>query len=161
MKQMEESLSLRPVEPRERELLWALLQEELEELLPYYPEELDDRGQVPYPWFEAYFSEETRSALLIQQGAAIVGFALINDYSCLGEALDHSLAEFYIRPAFRRRGLGREAVAAIFRRYPGRWELKFHRENRAAEALWLRATEPWRPLRRPWEEDVVLSFTVD
>lgn len=158
---MEEKLSLRPVLPQERELLWGLLQEELRELLPYYPEELDEQGQLPYPWFEAYFTEEARSALLIQQGAALVGFAMINDYSCLGEPIDHSLAEFYIRPAWRRRGLGRKAAEAIFHRFPGRWELKFHRENQAAGALWTRATQAWQPLRRPWEEDLLLSFTVD
>jgi hypothetical protein len=69
-----------------------------------------------------------------------VGFAFIRDPASTGSA-EHQLAEFYIEPDSRRLGIGRRAAAAIWRRFPGQWELQVHARNSAAVQFWASCAE--------------------
>ena len=42
----------------------------------------------------------------------------------------------YVTPGSRRAGIGREAVASIWRRFPGAWELQIHARNNTARQFW-------------------------
>ena len=95
-----------------------------------------------------------------EAGGETAGFALVNRFSALGEAPDHAMAEFFLLPGWRGKGLGLAFAQEIFRQRPGSWEIKYHRENRPAGALWSRAAEPFRPRVTPLGEEVVLSFVV-
>ena len=57
--------------------------------------------------------------------------------------------------------LARQAAALLFQAHPGRWELKFSRENIAARYFWLSVTQDFRPeyISLP-EGEEVLSFSV-
>ena len=48
---------LRPVKPEERELLWNINQKYLYEMTFYYPDELDDQGNLHYGYFDEYFKD--------------------------------------------------------------------------------------------------------
>lgn len=142
---MTEPLHLRPVSPADKDILWALLQAHLSELSPYYGDPPHTQDCFPYPYFEDYFSDAARRAYFLVQGGRSVGFALLNQHSPLGRDLDWAMAEFYIRPAHRRQGLARQAASLLFRAHPGRWELKFSRENTAARRFWLSVTKDFCP----------------
>ena len=142
---MTEPLQLRPVYPFEKESLWALLQEYLAELSSYYGDSADDQGLFPYPYFEDYFSQPSRRVYFLMHKNLAVGFALLNQYSPLGRAVDWAMAEFYIKPTHRRQGLARQAASLLFRTHPGRWELKFSRENTAARRFWFSVTGDFLP----------------
>ena len=55
-------ITLHPVKPEEKEILWNYLQKYLYELSGIYGLELDENGNFPYPYFEPYFSDEKRRA---------------------------------------------------------------------------------------------------
>ncbi len=158
---MTEPLSLRPVYPSEKESLWTFLQEYLAELSSYYGDSTDDQGHFPYPYFEDYFTQPSRRAYFLIHKNIVVGFALLNRHSPLGRDIDWAMAEFYIKPAHRRQGLARQAATLLFQSHPGRWALKFSRENRPACHFWLSVTQDFRPERIPLPEgEEALSFTV-
>ncbi len=115
----------------------------IDSLLDEYLLELSNHRDVPSgattsascPYLDAYWSEPGRHAFIIQHGGHTVGFALIRDPISTGSAV-HQLAEFYIKPERRRLGIGRRAVCALWKRFPGQWELQIHTRNVAAVQFW-------------------------
>ena len=99
-------LSWRPVAQTDRQRLWNLFQKYLYEMTNYYDHELDGEGNYRYGYFDRYFEEPDREALFLWDGDTLVGFAMLNRHSCLGETVDHALAEFTIFPMYRRQHLG-------------------------------------------------------
>lgn len=151
---------LTAVSPQNKQLLSLLLQEYLAETAIFYGDRPDENGRYPYPYLDLYFSDPERKAYFIASADAPAGFVLINRFSVFGDDVDWSVAEFYIRPAFRRQGLGRSVMEEIFRRHKGRWELVFSLENNAAEAFWRSVTAPFSPSGILWNSQAVLSFPV-
>lgn len=152
-------IRLENVSPEKRELLWNIHQKYLYELTNYYNDEMDGNGNYPYAYFDAYFTEPDRSALLIYDDLTLIGFARLNQRSYVNERPDHVLAEFTIFPAYRRKRLGEEAAERIFRTYGGRWELKYSDRNAGAKAFWDKVTGAYCPVRRGYGADeTVLSF---
>ena len=151
-------IALKAVKEEEREQLWQLLQDYLAEIALFYGEERED-GVYPYRYFDAYFTEKERKALFLYEGETLLGFALLNPYSYIGESPDLVLAEFSVLPPFRRAGKGREAAEAILAAYPGKWEIKYHQRNTAAGKLWRSLTESCSPAKHLLgAEEIVLSF---
>lgn len=155
------TLALTPVSPSRRPQLWALLQQYLGELAQYYHDQPDENGCYPYPWLDSYFSDPERAALFLEADEETAGFALINRFSAIGEAPDHAMAEFFLLPERRRKGLGLAFARELFRQHPGSWEIKYHRGNPAARGLWDKATAPYSPKSTALGEETVLSFTVN
>jgi predicted acetyltransferase len=69
-----------------------------------------------------------------------VGFAMVRAGSQLPgrAAADFSMAEFFIARAWRRRGVGQEAVRLIFDRFAGRWHIMEYLRNPGAVNFWRR-----------------------
>ena len=144
-----------------RDLLWKLLQQYLEEMAQYYDLARDTDGNYPYKYFESYFIEADRKAYLICDGQNPAGFALVNPYAYLGEAVDHVLAEFFILPKYRKKHLGTEAAQQILQSFPGRWEIKYSERNTAAAKFWNRVTAQYNPIKYSMDEnETVLAFSV-
>lgn len=141
--------------------LWTLLQSYLGELSAWYGDQPDRTGTYPYPWLDSYFTDPDRAALFLQEGGETAGFALVNRFSALGESPDHAMAEFFLLPERRRKGLGLAFARELFRQHPGSWEIKYHRGNPAARGLWDKATAPYSPKSTALGEETVLSFTVN
>lgn len=117
------------------ELINSLLDEYLLELSSYRYVPSGATTSASYPYLDAYWSEPRRHAFIIQYGGHFVGFALTRDPTSTKSAV-YQLAEFYIKPESRRLGIGRCAVRAIWRRFPGQWELQVHSRNSAAVQFW-------------------------
>ena len=144
----------------ERELLWNLHQKFLYEMTGYYANEMDERGNIQFGDFDAYFTDPRRSALLIRHDGRLAGFALVHPYSNLDETPDHVLAAFTVFPSLRRRHIAVQAAQAILTRYQGRWEIKYNEKNTAARGLWHMVTAPYGPRAVSLNaEETVLTFT--
>ncbi len=155
-------IGLSQVCPEGRPLLWRLLQDYLRELSRWYDISPDSDGNYPYRWFDAYFSEPDRVALLILEGDIPVGFALLNAHSCIGEAPDHAMAEFTVLPAYRGRGIATQAVQCIMAQFPGRWEIKYSVKNTAARRLWNGIAKKYNPqVHDLGHEEIVLAFSTE
>ncbi len=117
------------------DLIKSLLDEYLLELGSYRDVPSGTITSAPYSYLDAYWSESGRYAFIIQYGGHSVGFALIRDPASTESAV-YQLAEFYIKPESRRLGIGRSAVRAILKQFPGQWELQVYAQNSAAVQFW-------------------------
>lgn len=110
----------------------------LKSLLDEYLAEMAGGGAVePYGYFDCYWTEtEARWPYLIDLEGTWAGFVLVNTWSPSGRGTDFAIAEFYVRPEFRRLGIGRAAAYTIFRTRSGVWELSVEPSNHSARAFW-------------------------
>ncbi len=133
------SVDLREARLGNREVIAALLDGYLDELADHRDFAAGATDSRSYPYLDAYFSEPGRYPFLIWHQGKVAGFALIRGPVSTG--LAWQVAEFYVVPDSRRLGIGREAIAAIWRRFPGAWELQVHTRNSAARQFWMSCVE--------------------
>ncbi len=92
-----------------------------------------------------FFQDRYANPLLLLDSGARVGFALVltpnqrlpaRAVSVSGHAIDYRMAEFYVVPSARRRGVGRMAAHLIFSRFAGQWETSEAMSNLPAVTFW-------------------------
>ena len=146
--------------PENRDLLWNILQKYLYEMTACYNDEMDAAGNYQYGYFNAYFSEAERKALLIYHDNSLTGFAMINPYSYLGETPDFVMAEFTIFPMYRGKHVASEAAGMMIDTYRGQWEIKYHEKNLPAKRLWYKVAGIYCPRRVKFNDsETVLCFS--
>ena len=96
----------------------------------------DTNGHVPYRYFDQYWSEPERFPFGIWVDDELCGFCLLRDS---GE--QWNIAEFFVAPVHRRKGIGAASVSALkeFCRLDGRYqaiEASTLRFNARALAFW-------------------------
>lgn len=122
-------------------------------------------GRFVYKELPLYWVEPGRHAFLVYADG-LAGFALVKRGSQRsGDPRVHDMAEFFIAPEHRRRGLGTGAAHRVWARFPGPWEVRVMQANRAALAFWehtitariggLPGRAEFEEHGRPW---AVLSF---
>jgi len=123
----------------EKPQLWTELQAYIAEMTAYV-DIAPVNGAFEYPAFPSYWRDDNRWPFWAVADGARAGFALLR------RDADGSMvmAEFYIRPDFRRTGVGLSFARQLFARYPATWVLSEFRTNRAAVAFWRRAIEGYR-----------------
>jgi predicted acetyltransferase len=132
------TIELQRIGRAERSALDRLLDDYLAELAAHREVPVGAIDAAGYAYLPLYWKEPGRHPLFLVSGGIRVGFVLIREVEREG-ALE--MSEFYIRPASRRAGLGRAALAQIWRRFPGRWRLQVHQRNEAGAAFWTRCIE--------------------
>ena len=153
-------IRLQVVRKEDRDLLWNINQKYLYEMTMYYPDPMDENGNLHYGHFDEYFTDPRREAYLICDDDTTVGFAMLCPYSNIGRNPDYTMAEFTIFPSFRRRHYALDAANRILAGHPGRWEIKYNEKNAAAKKLWTAVTAPYRPaVHHLNEEETVFEFT--
>lgn len=115
--------------------LHALLMAYLDELSAY--DEMDD----DYPYFDEYWRSGARWPYVIIAGGEIAGFALVNDWSVSQLGTEFAVAEFYIRPAFRRNAIGQHVFKQLLENHHGQWELSVMDANEKAYLFWQNALQ--------------------
>lgn len=114
----------------EKGLLESLMRTYFEELYPGIPAN-------SYAYLDLYWTEAGRHAFKILLGEKIIGFVLVNEWVIDQEFnAKKSIAEFYIQPVFRRRGIGKAVARAIFEQFPGKWEVRQELFNKRGIAFW-------------------------
>ena len=90
-----------------------------------------------YQYLDLYWKEQNRIPLKIQSGTQILGFVLINDYiKNHAYNADWAIAEFYIKPSFRLKNIGKKVAFQIFDTYGGKWEVRQSTSNLSAIKFW-------------------------
>ena len=154
-------IELRKVQINDRELLWNINQKYLYEMTNFYDDPMDEKGNYHYGHFDDYFTDPERTAYFICSDNVLIGFALLCPYSNIGQAPDHTMAEFTIFPAYRRNHYALDAAKMILARHPGKWEIKYSEKNPGGKILWTTAAAPFGPeVHRLNEDETVLSFEV-
>src|SRR5262245_35485001 len=98
--------------------------------------EIGDDGLFRYDHLDSYWTDTRRKPILFRAHTHIAGFALVNDWSASGSAVDYGMAEFFVLRKYRRIGIGKNAAQELFQRYPGTWEIAVAAYNRPAMTFW-------------------------
>jgi len=112
-----------------------MLQMYLSEFAQFNGKDISDYGIYEYPYFEAYWSDQSRHPYFIMHNNAIAGFCLVNMHTTEIDS-GYSMAEFYILPEYRRQGLGKKAALEVFGLYEFNWEIKELKTNTRAISFW-------------------------
>jgi predicted acetyltransferase len=133
-------LSIELVKKDDRSLIANLLQFymfELNQLSQHKYFELAKDGKYQqYPYFENYWSENNRLPYAVKLNNLVIGFSLVHDITII-ESMDWKLAEFFIMPEFRDKGIGTEAAIKTIQSHQGKWEISVLKDNPKAKAFWL------------------------
>lgn len=152
-------IRLQAVRKEDRELLWNINQKYLYEMTLYYPDRMDQNGNLHYDHFDEYFTDPKREAFFLFDDDTMVGFAMLCPYSNIGKNPDYIMAEFTIFPSFRRKHYALAAANMILAGHPGHWEIKYNEKNAAAKKLWTAVTAPCHPaVHHLNEEETVFEF---
>ena len=131
-------VELKTVTLEEKEILKNLLEKYDYEFSKYDQRDVNPLGLYGYQYLDHYWTDKNRWAFFITVNEKLAGFIMINDYpEVTGEGeIDYSMAEFFVMYKYRRGGVGRWAVSEIFKRFPGKWQLKRHPKNQASVKFW-------------------------
>ena len=126
---------------REQELVVAnLLELYAHDFSEFHDVELGEEGRFVYPDLALYWSEADRHPFLVRVDGKLAGVILVRRGSRIsGDAAVWDMAEFFIVRRYRRRGAGSRAAQEIWRRFPGRWEIRVMEKNETGRRFWARA----------------------
>ena len=154
-------IRLQKAAKKDRDLLWNLNQKYLYEMTNFYDDPMDENGNYHYGHFDEYFTDPKRTAYFIFNDDTLVGFAMLNPYSCIERSPDNTMAEFTIFPVYRRNHFAVKAARHILSQHRGEWEIKYNEKNTSAKKLWNSVAAPYEPeIVRLNDEETVLIFTV-
>jgi predicted acetyltransferase len=135
-----------PIPLSEKQALWADLQDYIEGMTAYDETIERENGVYRYPWFDHYWIEKDRWPFWAMADGRRAGFGLVRRE----EDGSFDMAEFYIRPDFRRGGIGLEFARSLLRKFPGKWIISEYSANVGAVAFWRRVIEPYAFSEEPY-----------
>lgn len=99
--------------------------------------ELGPDGRFSYEPLSLYWKEAGRYPFLIKASGKLAGFSLVQEGSRItGDVQVRDMAEFFIVRGHRRLGIGQKAAHNIWRRFPGKWEIRVREQNQGAKEFW-------------------------
>src|SRR5215213_1946336 len=97
-------------------------------------------GRFGYEHLPLYWTDHNRYPFFIGAGGHLAGFVFVSRGSELSTDPDvWDMTEFFIVRGFRRLGVGTTAALQIWKRFPGRWEIRVMERNTLAKEFWARA----------------------
>jgi predicted acetyltransferase len=131
--------------PDEQPLLENLLELYVYDFSESLGLEIGEDGRYGYPHLSLYWSEPERYPFLVRVDRKLAGFVLVRKgESVAGEGMVWDVAEFCVLRAYRRRGVGTRVAHDVWRRFPGRWEVRVMEGNAPAERFWAAAIAKFR-----------------
>jgi predicted acetyltransferase len=135
------NLDLIPAGEDQRAVLANMLELYTYEFSELLPLELGDDGRFGYKRLDLYWTDARRQAFLVRCENRLAGLVLIKRGSEIaanqaGNEEVWDMAEFFILRRYRRRGIGAEVAAKVWRWCPGLWEVRVRVANTAAVQFW-------------------------
>jgi predicted acetyltransferase len=97
-------------------------------------------GRFGYKCLPLYWSEPDRHPFLVRIDGKLAGFAFVKRGSEVSRNQTvWDMAEFFVIRGYRRRGIGTQIAHEVWRRFPGRWEVRVLQSNASAYHFWERA----------------------
>ena len=84
--------------------------------------------------FDVYWDREDHTPYFICVDGDIAGFVLIRKYPTNLSLYD--IEQFFILRKYKRKGVGKGAIAQVLNHYPGEWQIRVLLENSGALAFW-------------------------
>jgi predicted acetyltransferase len=135
-------VEVRPALPEQGPILANLLELYAHDFSEFVDIKLGPDGRFGYERLQLYWEEPGRHPFIITADGHLAGFAFVRKGSEIsGDAEVWDMAEFFVARGFRRRGVGMWAAREIWRKFPGRWEVRVIDRNRKAKEFWRRAID--------------------
>jgi predicted acetyltransferase len=129
-----------PASPEQESILANMLELYAHDFSEFVDLKLGADGRFGYERLPLYWKEINRYPFLIKAGDRLAGFVFVHRGSEVSHEADvWDVAEFFIVRGLRRLGLGTRAAHEIWKRFPGRWEVRVMERNRKAKEFWGRA----------------------
>jgi predicted acetyltransferase len=123
--------------PDQEPVLANLLELYAHDFSEFFPIELGENGRFGYRDLPRYWREPNRHPFLIRVDGKLAGLILVKKGSEIsGNANIWDIAEFFVVRGYRRRGIGTEIAHAVWRRFPGQWEVRMMESNHSAHQFW-------------------------
>ncbi len=99
--------------------------------------DLGPDGRFGYRHLATYWSAPDRHPFLVKVDGRLAGFVLVKRSSEVSARhAPWDIAELFVVRAYRRQGVGTHVAHAIWRLFPGQWEVRVMQANRAAFSFW-------------------------
>lgn len=129
-----------PALPEQEPVLANLLELYAHDFSEFMELELGADGRFGYKHLSSYWTETNRYPFLITVQGRLAGFVFVRRGSEIsGDADVWDMAEFFVIRGYRKLGIGTEAARKIWKRFPGKWEVRVMARNQKAKAFWERA----------------------
>jgi predicted acetyltransferase len=126
--------------PEQEPILANMLELYVHDFSEFIDLKLGADGRFGYKDLPLYWKESNRYPFLIFVDGHPAGFAFVRRGSEFSNDEDvWDMTEFFIVRSYRRLGLGMEAARAIWKEFPGKWEVRVIDRNRQAMKFWKRA----------------------
>jgi predicted acetyltransferase len=101
---------------------------------------IGEDGRFGYRALSLYWSEPHRHPFLIRMDGKLAGLVLVKKGSEIsGDDDVWDIAEFFVIRGCRRRGIGTKVAHDVWKRFPGRWEVRVLEPNVSAQEFWAKA----------------------
>ena len=104
--------------------------------------DLGHYGRFSYDYLDSYWTDDSRTPLIIRVSGNLAGFVLVNQHSYTGDGR-YSIAEFFIMRKYRGKGIGKFIAHRVFDQFGPLWEVRQTKENMAAQSFWRRVIEKY------------------
>ena len=129
-----------PALPEQEPVLANMLELYAHDFSEFVDLKLGPDGRFGYRRLPLYWTEPGRYPFIVKTGGHLAGFVFVRRGSEISQDADvWDVAEFFIVRGLRRLGLGTKAAHEVWRRFPGRWEVRVSGRNRKAKEFWARA----------------------
>jgi predicted acetyltransferase len=129
-----------PAAPEQEPILANLFELYAHDFSEFHNLELGADGRFGFQHLALYWVEPERHPFLVKVDGKWAGFVLVKRGSEVSfDENTWDLAEFFIARGYRRRGVGMTVAHEVWRRFPGRWEVRVMESNVSAREFWERA----------------------
>jgi predicted acetyltransferase len=155
-----------PALPEQESILANMLELYAHDFSEFIDLKLGADGRFGYKHLPLYWQESNRYPFFIMANGHFAGFVFVRRGSEISNDADvWDMAEFFIVRGFRRLGLGMKVAQEIWKKFPGKWEVRVIERNHKAKDFWGRtineflgkAIEPI-PLGKDGEDWHIFSF---
>ncbi len=138
-----------PITQAEQPALLREMQDYIREMSEFDPTVEAVNGVYEYPYLDAYWVDDERWPFWVVEQGERAGFALIRRT----EEGPMEMAEFYVRPAYRRSGIGMAFARDLIARHKGHWIISEYQASKGAIAFWRRVIEDRKYSEREYISD--------
>ena len=136
------NIEIIPASLEQKAILANLLELYCHDFCDFVDLEIGPDGRFGFSDVDLYWTEPARHPLLIYVDTRLAGFVLIDGLSRGSqEETVWDVAQFFILRGYRRAGIGTEVAHQVWKRFPGRWEVRVMVSNEPAYHFWRHAIQ--------------------
>jgi predicted acetyltransferase len=126
-----------PATPEQEPILANLLELYMHDFSEFLDLELGPDGRFGYSNLSLYRLQPNRYPFLVRVNGRLAGLVLMKRGSAIsGNAAVWDMAEFFVVRGYRRLGIGTAIAQEVWKRFPGRWEVRVMESNDSAHRFW-------------------------